>query len=343
MSRGSRSWSRRKIATPGGTRSTSGTHAARDTVCAARGGATPRAADPRARRRGTLAGRRRRARAGDRGDGGHRARARRRRRADVPDRWARVLVPAPGRRPHRLPRRTRQSARRPAAVRGARVAARRRVQRHARAARRRGRLTRRGTGSWPRSRSPGSVRTRPTVCAPSPASPGAPRAHRAVAARRAHRARPRRHALRPRGARAPGGERRLANVRKLLRLAREFEAQEDATCAGSSTSSRRWRGKSSGPTEKGEAPVESEDLEAVRIMTIHRAKGLEFPVVCVADMGREPFTGGRDLLRLDRDGRIGLKLPSTETAAARRSTGSGSRTTSRPRPTPRSGACSTSR
>ena len=38
---------------------------------------------------------------------------------------------------------------------------------------------------------------------------------------------------------------------------------------------------------EGEAALESEGLDAVRLMTIHRAKGLEFPVVCVADLGRQ--------------------------------------------------------
>src|SRR3712207_8329768 len=35
-----------------------------------------------------------------------------------------------------------------------------------------------------------------------------------------------------------------------------------------------------------DAPVELGDAKAVRLMTIHAAKGLEFPVVCVADLGR---------------------------------------------------------
>ena len=42
-------------------------------------------------------------------------------------------------------------------------------------------------------------------------------------------------------------------------------------------------------------------------MTIHRAKGLEFPVVCVADLGRAAG-GGRERLLLGRDGSVGLKL-----------------------------------
>ena len=52
--------------------------------------------------------------------------------------------------------------------------------------------------------------------------------------------------------------------------------------------------------------MESEGLDAVRLMTIHRAKGLEFPVVCVADLGRGP-TFRHELIRLSRDGeRLGL-------------------------------------
>ena len=44
-------------------------------------------------------------------------------------------------------------------------------------------------------------------------------------------------------------------------------------------------------------------------MTIHRAKGLEFGVVCVADLGREPAGNGRRYLRLDAEGRVGVRLP----------------------------------
>ena len=42
-------------------------------------------------------------------------------------------------------------------------------------------------------------------------------------------------------------------------------------------------------------------------MTIHRAKGLEFDVVCVADLGRGPRWRA-ELMRVGRDGRFGLRL-----------------------------------
>ena len=42
-------------------------------------------------------------------------------------------------------------------------------------------------------------------------------------------------------------------------------------------------------------------------MTIHRAKGLEFPVVCVADLGRKAG-GARSPLLVGDDGTAGLRL-----------------------------------
>jgi ATP-dependent exoDNAse (exonuclease V) beta subunit len=44
-------------------------------------------------------------------------------------------------------------------------------------------------------------------------------------------------------------------------------------------------------------------------MTIHAAKGLEFPVVCVADLGRVAFKDD-DALRVTDDGRVGLSVAS---------------------------------
>jgi len=110
----------------------------------------------------------------------------------------------------------------------------------------------------------------------------------------------------------PGGQRRLANIRKLMRLAREHEAAHGPDLRGFlEFVTRRARGgfgaAGSGETRESEAPVEGEALDAVRLMTIHRAKGLEFDVVCVADLGRGPRWRA-ELIRVGRDGRFGMRL-----------------------------------
>ena len=105
-----------------------------------------------------------------------------------------------------------------------------------------------------------------------------------------------------------GGERRLANARKLMRLGREYESRRGRDLRGFLDLVRGLAtGRLSEPRES-EAPVEGEALDAVRLMTIHRAKGLEFEIVCVADLGRTPRGSGGDVLRVGRDGRLGLKV-----------------------------------
>ena len=101
-----------------------------------------------------------------------------------------------------------------------------------------------------------------------------------------------------------GGDRRLANLRKLMRLAREYERAEGRDLRGFLAYAAR---QDLAEAREGEAALESEGLDAVRLMTIHRAKGLEFPVVCVADLGR-PGARGRGRLLVGPDGRAGLRL-----------------------------------
>ena len=103
----------------------------------------------------------------------------------------------------------------------------------------------------------------------------------------------------------PGGERRLANVRKLVRLAVEHEREEGRDLRGFLDA---LQSRAAAAAREGEAPLEGEGLDAVRVMTIHAAKGLEFPLVCVADLGRrDPCTP--PTLRVSADGRVGLRLP----------------------------------
>src|SRR5581483_7294323 len=105
----------------------------------------------------------------------------------------------------------------------------------------------------------------------------------------------------------PGGERRLANLRKLMRLGREYEARLGRDLRGFLGLVGARATGARADARESDAPVEGEALDAVRLMTIHRAKGLEFGVVAVADLGREPRRW-TPLLRIGSDGRVGLRL-----------------------------------
>jgi ATP-dependent exoDNAse (exonuclease V) beta subunit len=75
------------------------------------------------------------------------------------------------------------------------------------------------------------------------------------------------------------GEQALGNVLRVLELARRFET------AGAS-SFRAFVERLAAEAERGEAaeaPVVEEGTEGVRIMSVHKAKGLEFPVVVLCD------------------------------------------------------------
>jgi ATP-dependent exoDNAse (exonuclease V) beta subunit len=77
----------------------------------------------------------------------------------------------------------------------------------------------------------------------------------------------------------PSGERSLANVLRIAELARAWEA-----AGGTSFRGFVEQLVDEGDNDAAEAPVVEEGSEGVRIMTVHRAKGLEFPVVVLADI-----------------------------------------------------------
>ncbi|HYH57909.1 MAG TPA: UvrD-helicase domain-containing protein, partial [Thermoleophilaceae bacterium] len=109
------------------------------------------------------------------------------------------------------------------------------------------------------------------------------------------------------------GRRRMANVRKLMRIARVFEAEAGGDLRAFID---HLAEQDLLAAREGEAPLEAEDLQAVRLMTIHAAKGLEFPVVCVADLGRSGRSDD-DALRVTEDGRVGLKIASLAGGSAK--------------------------
>jgi ATP-dependent helicase/nuclease subunit A len=101
----------------------------------------------------------------------------------------------------------------------------------------------------------------------------------------------------------PDGRRRYANLRKLARLARAYEELRGPDVEGFV----RFIGEQQAVGARElDAVSEEEGADAVRLLTIHAAKGLEFKVVIVADAGRERHRAD-DILCLS-DGRFGFKV-----------------------------------
>src|SRR6201999_4501568 len=80
----------------------------------------------------------------------------------------------------------------------------------------------------------------------------------------------------------PTGEQALANIMRLMDMARRYEASGGAASLRGFVDDLEARAERE---EAGDAPVVEEGTEGVRIMTVHRAKGLEFPVVILCDPG----------------------------------------------------------
>ena len=79
----------------------------------------------------------------------------------------------------------------------------------------------------------------------------------------------------------PTGEQALANIMRLMDQARRYEARSGATSFRAFVDELEARAERD---EASETPIVEEGTEGVRIMTVHRAKGLEFPVVIFADL-----------------------------------------------------------
>jgi ATP-dependent exoDNAse (exonuclease V) beta subunit len=77
----------------------------------------------------------------------------------------------------------------------------------------------------------------------------------------------------------PGGEQALANVLHVAELARQYEAGGGISFRGFVDELRT----AAETAQAAEAPILEEDSDGVRMMTVHKAKGLEFPIVILAD------------------------------------------------------------
>jgi ATP-dependent helicase/nuclease subunit A len=104
----------------------------------------------------------------------------------------------------------------------------------------------------------------------------------------------------------PAGEARLANVRKLSRLAAAYESREGRDLRGLLD----FLAARAETDTEAQAATAAEGHDGVRIMTVHNAKGLEFEVVAVPDLSRSLLAGGRrPVLALGREQppRVGLQ------------------------------------
>jgi ATP-dependent helicase/nuclease subunit A len=106
----------------------------------------------------------------------------------------------------------------------------------------------------------------------------------------------------------PAGEARFANVRKLMRLAGEFEAREGRDLRGLLD----FLAARADADSDAEAASAIEGHDGVRIMTVHSAKGLEFGVVAVPGLSRRLLAGSRlPLLTIGHEPvepRVGMQL-----------------------------------
>ncbi len=106
----------------------------------------------------------------------------------------------------------------------------------------------------------------------------------------------------------PSGEARFANVRKLMRLAVQFESVEGPDLRGLLD----FLAARADADADAQAATALEDHEGVRIMTVHSAKGLEFDLVAIPHLSRPLLAATRvPLLTLGHEPeapRVGMQL-----------------------------------
>ena len=109
----------------------------------------------------------------------------------------------------------------------------------------------------------------------------------------------------------PAGEQRRANLRALVDKARDYESRSAGGLHGFISYVEMITAKG-GKVDIGQAKILSEGTDAVRIMTIHKSKGLEFPFVIIAGTGGRFNFGKGPQMRFHKDFGVAFKLVNPE-------------------------------
>jgi ATP-dependent exoDNAse (exonuclease V) beta subunit len=111
----------------------------------------------------------------------------------------------------------------------------------------------------------------------------------------------------------PEGTQKAANVQRFIEIVRRLPAE---ALFAPMEAARYFRRRLDGAEADPEAALSPEGSGAVQIMTIHQAKGLEFPIVFVPDAG-QPLRSGNARLVFGRDGAFGLAFDDPESGERR--------------------------
>jgi ATP-dependent helicase/nuclease subunit A len=104
----------------------------------------------------------------------------------------------------------------------------------------------------------------------------------------------------------PAGEQILANIEKLVSMARNREENGNYALANFTADLRQAMDEDE---REGEAPLDALCENAVNIMTVHAAKGLEFPIVFVPDMATTFRDRPGPIMIGDNPLMVGVKVP----------------------------------
>ena len=101
------------------------------------------------------------------------------------------------------------------------------------------------------------------------------------------------------------GVQKASNVRKLIDLAQDFARQRPPSLRAFVQYLQKIGSQN---VRESEAPLQPEGTGAVTLMTIHKSKGLEFPVVFIPDMAQESIASNKEAVFLHKNLGMSMKV-----------------------------------